>query len=158
MKQILVLVGAIMAVILALSALQSCNTSYMQAEAMREMAVAQGETAKAAQQAANSANTLAWTLGGSVLLLALAAFGLVSLVIFTRLRRELDNRVPPATVQAPAARLIMRPDEPQMLPAGDPMQQMMQLQMLAMMRDMQRGQAQLPAPRQAQPVDEEDWL
>jgi len=158
MKQILVFVGAIMAVILALSALQSCNTSYMQAEAMREMAVAQGETAKAAQQAANSANTLAWTLGGSVLLLALALFAVVALVVFVRVRRELDNRVPPAVQQAPAARMITRPDEPQMLPAGDPIQQLVQLQMLSMMQTMQRDTRQLPAPRQAQPVDEEDWL
>ena len=158
MRRILVLLVVILAVIVVLPLLQTCNVPALQAQAMIEQAQASSEIAKAAQQAANSANTLAWTLGGSVALLTLGLLALVGLWIFLRVRRELHPQEPAMPVSRP--RLLTRQQEQSQLTPGDPIQQLIQLQTLQMLQNMQReNRASLPAPHaSSQPVDmEEEW-
>ena len=143
MKKLLVLIAFVLALVVLLPILQTCNVPALQAQAMIEQAKASSEIAVAAQQAANSANTLAWTLGGSVALLTIGILALVGLWIFLRVRRELHRNEQPETSQQP--RLLARqPQQPQLTP-GDPIQQLIQLQTLQMLQGMhQQQRPQLP--------------
>mgnify|MGYP001493879296 CR=1 FL=1 len=157
MKKLLALMSLILAILVLLPVLQTCNVPALQAQAMIEQAQASAEIAKAAQQAANSANTLAWTLGGSVALLTLGLLALVGLWIFLRMRRELRPQEPAMPVARP--RLLPRQPDRAQLASGDPIQQLIQLQTLQMLQNMNQrapgAPAQLPAPREWKTVDEE---
>jgi hypothetical protein len=147
-KKLLALVGVVLAVLVGLPILQTCNVPALQAQAMIEQAKASSEIAKAAQEAANSANTLAWTLGGSVALLTIGIVALAGLWIFLRVRRELHPQEPVVQLVPSHNNLPRQSQQPQLVP-GDPIQQLIQLQTLQMLQGMNNHQQplQLPARR-----------